>query len=218
MGEVVLKLDRVSKAYAGPQGNVVALPECSLSVAAGEFVALHGPSGCGKSTLLLMAGGLLPPDSGTAQVHGTDPYALSAAARAAFRAEQIGFMFQQFHLIPYLSVIDNLLLTDLARNLNHAESRAQELAKRLGLAHRLDHVPSRLSVGEQQRVAFARAAMQHPRLLLADEPTGNLDEENSLIVLDTLRDFAGQGAAVLMVTHDRQALESTSRSIELKKA
>ena len=178
-------------------------------------MALHGPSGCGKSTLLLMAGALLSPDDGSVTILGQDPYALAPEERAVFRGKNIGFVFQQFHLIPYLNVLDNVLVGELADGKTDLTERANALLERFNLNHRLDHVPSALSTGEQQRVALARALLREPKLILADEPTGNLDAENSRVILDYLADFAKQGGAVLMATHDDRAREAAGRLLEL---
>jgi len=204
------------KTFRGPSGRVSALADAALSVAAGEFVSVQGPSGCGKTTLLLAAGGLLPPDSGRVQVDGQEVYALSSTARARLRAEKIGFVFQQFHLVPYLSVLDNVLAPALALKDPSARERATELARRFGLAERLRHVPAELSTGERQRTALARAMLNRPRLILADEPTGNLDGENARLVLSSLREFARSGGAVLLVTHDPSAAEYAGRRLCFK--
>ena len=212
----MLVIENLIKTYAGPQGPVRAVQGLSLSVAAGEFVAVQGPSGCGKSTSLLAAGGLLVPDQGEVAVDGQDLYTMTAGRRAAFRAATIGFVFQQFHLIPYLRVLDNVLTPSWAFNKPDAHQRARELIARFGLESRIDHVPSELSTGERQRTAMARALLNQPKLLLADEPTGNLDEENAEIVLGYLTDFARDGGAVLMVTHEPHAAAHCHRTIQLK--
>jgi len=214
-----LDVAAVSKSYTTTDGVVRAVDEVSLTLEAGEFVALHGPSGCGKSTLLLMAGGLLSPDSGKLTIAGDDPYVLGAEARGALRAQRVGFVFQQFHLIPFLDVLDNVLVGELAGGGRSEElaDRARELLDTFQLGHRLRHVPSKLSIGEQQRVALARAFLRSPRLILADEPTGNLDAENAAIILDHLGNFAAAGeGAVLMVTHDDRARAAAGRSVELR--
>ncbi len=213
-----LSITELTKRYPGPNGTVVALAGISLTVAAGEFVAVQGPSGCGKSTLLLAAGGLLRPDGGTVSVAGKDPYALTAEARAAFRATHIGFVFQQFHLVPYLSVLDNVLTPALAMPGEGALERAGELIAQFGLQDRQHHLPEQLSVGERQRAALARALLNRPELLLADEPTGNLDKDNANVVLDALARFARAGGAVLLVTHDTVASGRTDRIVRLAKA
>ncbi|NNE90234.1 MAG: ABC transporter ATP-binding protein [Verrucomicrobiales bacterium] len=214
----ILEADNLTKVFQTKDGDVRAVDGVSFSLEPGDFVAIHGPSGCGKSTLLLMSGALLSPDDGTVTINETDPYSLSAEARSAFRGENIGFVFQQFHLIPYLSVLDNILVNELAANGSSDDDwplQAEILLEKFQLGHRKNHVPSRLSVGEQQRVALARALLRTPALILADEPTGNLDPENSQILLDHLGEFAAGGGAVLMVTHDDRAREAASRSIDL---
>jgi ABC-type lipoprotein export system ATPase subunit len=148
---------------------------------------------------------------------GTRPYEVDSARRATIRAKHIGFVFQQFHLVPYLDALDNVLAPTLARALPGAEDKAKALLEKFGLTDRRHHVPSSLSVGEQQRVALARALLLEPRLLLADEPTGNLDPENADSILDHLATFAKEGGAVLMVTHDDHATGRASRSIRMKK-
>jgi putative ABC transport system ATP-binding protein len=193
------------------------LHELSLTVARGEFVSVLGPSGCGKTTILLTAGGLLTPDAGQVTLDGTDPYALAPEARAAFRAEQVGFVFQQFHLVPYLSVLDNVMTAGLAAGDTSAgvRAKAEGLITKFGLSERTHHCPAELSVGERQRVALARALLNRPSLLLADEPTGNLDDDNAHIVLDTLRQFAHDGGAVLLVTHDQRTADLADKEIRL---
>jgi len=207
----LLELIEVSKSYKGPQ-PVQALAEVSLQVRPGEFVAVQGPSGSGKTTLLLVAGGLLAPDSGQVLLDGTSPYELPADARAKFRATHVGFVFQQFHLVPYLNVLENVLAPSIAVPNSQARGRALELIERFGLAERTYHVPAELSTGERQRVALARALLNRPKLILADEPTGNLDRANADIVLGHLAEFAASGeGAVLLVTHSDYAAGFAAR-------
>jgi len=206
----------LSKSFAGPDGQVHAVAGVSLAVEAGEFVAVRGPSGCGKTTLLLAAGALLAPDEGEVRIAGENPYRLSPEQRAGFRAERIGFVFQQFHLVPYLDVLDNILVPALASASADRQQRAEELAARFGLGDRLHHVPSQLSTGERQRTALARALLNEPKLVLADEPTGNLDGDNARAVLAALSEFAHSGGAVLLVTHDPLAAEHAVRTIEMR--
>lgn len=212
----MLTLESIHKTYAGPNGAVRAVDGCSLTVKAGEFVAVRGPSGCGKTTLLLTAGALLRPDAGRVLAGDQDPYALTAEARAVFRAARIGFVFQQFHLVPYLSVLDNVLAPSLAAPFPEAPARAKSLLEKFGLGPRLQHVPSELSTGEKQRAALARALLNSPQLVLADEPTGNLDEENGRKVLGILADYARAGGAVLLVTHDPNVAGFASRILGMK--
>ncbi|MCI0457069.1 MAG: ABC transporter ATP-binding protein [Gemmataceae bacterium] len=209
----MLAISNLTKTYRGPAGPVTVLDGLSLDVAAGEFVAVQGRSGCGKTTLLLTAGGLLRPDSGRVTLAGQDLYVLSEEGRARFRARHVGFVFQQFHLVPYLSVLDNVLAPTLALRSPDARDRAEQLLTTFGLAHRARHVPAELSTGERQRTALARALLNRPQLLLADEPTGNLDRDNSEIVLGHLSDFARSGGSVLLVTHDPEAAARAQRIV-----
>lgn len=213
---MLLELEQLSKSFKSGPGRVQAVDGVSLIVDATEFVAIQGPSGCGKSTLLLMAGGLLSPDSGQVLIEGTNPYRLSSDQRARFRSQHLGFVFQQFHLVPYLNVLDNVLTPALASNRSQARERARALIEQFGLEQRLHHTPAQLSTGEKQRVALARALFHQPKILLADEPTGNLDSENSTIVLNALSQFAADGGCVLMVSHDDQAVQSAQRVLGIR--
>ncbi|MDP7289441.1 MAG: ATP-binding cassette domain-containing protein, partial [Phycisphaerae bacterium] len=174
----MLDIREISKTYTTGGKNVPVLSDMSLKIAPGEFVAVQGQSGCGKSTLLLAAGGLLRPDSGQVLVSGDDPYALSSEARADFRATHVGFVFQQFHLVPYLDVLDNVLAPSMAHDSAGARDHALELIEHFGITDRIGHLPGELSTGERQRTALARALLNRPKLLLADEPTGNLDSDS----------------------------------------
>lgn len=215
---MLLQLEQISKTYTGKSGHVAALQDVSLNLEAGEFVAVQGPSGCGKSTLLLTAGGLLRPDSGKVLIGGENPYDLDPDARAKFRGRTIGFVFQQFHLVPYLDVLDNVLAPTLAMGDSQEDvhQRAWNLIEHFGLTDREHHVPSELSSGERQRAALARALLNKPRLLLADEPTGNLDHQNADAVLGYLKEFAESGGAVLLVTHDDRAIPYAQRVLHLR--
>ena len=215
---MLAQLDNVCKSYPHADGRVVALQDVSLQLDPGDFLAVCGKSGCGKTTLLLTLGGLLRPDSGTITVRDTDLYQLLPNQRAQFRAEHIGFVFQQFHLVPYLSVIDNVLAATLGLNQkvdSGLRERAEQLIERLGLRNRRRHLPGQLSTGERQRTALARALLNSPSILLADEPTGNLDPQNGAVVLDYLAEFAAQGGAVLLVTHEQAAADRANRVIQL---
>jgi ABC-type lipoprotein export system ATPase subunit len=206
----------LTKAYRRAGREVRALDGATLRVAAGEFVAVQGPSGCGKTTLLLVAGGLLRPDGGVVRVDGQDPYALAPEARADFRAATVGFVFQQFHLIPYLGVRENILAAALtAAAPADARTRADSLIDELGLAPRAEHVPAELSTGERQRTALARALLNRPKVLLADEPTGNLDADSAAAVIDHLAAFAAAGGTVLLVTHDARAASRAGRVVRM---
>jgi ABC-type lipoprotein export system ATPase subunit len=212
---MILRLNAVTKSFPTNGSTVRALPETSLDLNSGQFLAVRGKSGCGKSTLLLTAGGLLRPDRGTVRVDETEIYSLTPNQRAQFRATRIGFVFQQFHLVPYLNVLENVMTARLGSGMTSgdARQRAEELLDHFGLGPRAKHRPGQLSTGERQRTALARALLNRPRLLLADEPTGNLDQENAEIVLRHLAEFAHQGGGVLLVTHDPQAAEMADESL-----
>lgn len=212
---MLLELAHVRKVYTDGARTVRALDDVSLQVEAGEFVVVTGPSGSGKTTLLLIAGGLLRPDAGAVTLAGREPYRLTPEQRTRFRAETIGFVFQQFHLVPYLSVRENVLSPVLAWRQEGLDRRADELLERFGLADRRDHRPAELSTGERQRTALARALLHRPRLILADEPTGNLDADNAAVVLQALHDCAAEGIAVLHVTHNLAAARRADRVIPL---
>ena len=212
----MIDLSNICHEYASPKGgSIAALQSVSLKADAGKFLALQGPSGCGKSTLLLIAGGMLHPSSGDVRVSGQDVYALGLTARAAFRSSEIGFVFQQFHLIPYLSVVDNVLAAGIGSGRND-RGRAVALLQKFGLESRIDHTPLKLSTGERQRAALARAIYNEPKVLLADEPTGNLDAENAETVLQSLAEFARSGGSVLMVTHDDHAASFANEVVRME--
>jgi putative ABC transport system ATP-binding protein len=214
---VLLEVSHLSKRFAGPTGPVNALDGVSLSLDAGQFVAVRGPSGCGKSTLLLVIGSLLRPSDGTVCLDGQDPYQLVPGRRATFRSQRIGFVFQQFHLVPYLTVFENILAPVLASAIANPHDRAWELIRQFRLEHRARHVPAMLSTGERQRAAIARATLNRPGLLLADEPTGNLDSESAAIVLQHLAEFAAGGGTVLLMTHDDRASGYAQRQLRMDK-
>jgi putative ABC transport system ATP-binding protein len=211
----MLKFKNISKSFDGPEGKVIALNEVSFSVSPGEFLAVRGPSGCGKTTLLLTAGSLLRPSTGQVFLDGQDPYVLSSELRSRMRASMIGFVFQQFHLIPYLTVRQNIMAPSLALPAKEAEQRTQELVNDFGLNGRAGHVPAQLSTGEKQRTALARALLNKPKIILADEPTGNLDEDNSDIVFDYLGQYVSDGGCVLLVTHDVRAAAHATKTVQM---
>jgi putative ABC transport system ATP-binding protein len=194
-------------------GSVRALDGVSLCVDAGEWIAIMGPSGSGKTTLINILGGLDTPTSGRAVVDGTDVARLDEAGLTRFRAEKIGFVFQQFHLVPYLTAVENVMLAQYFHSTTD-EKECREALGRVGLGDRLEHLPAQLSGGEQQRVAVARALINHPKLILADEPTGNLDEANEDIVLSLLRELHTEGHTILMVTHAPSIGHLADRRIE----
>lgn len=212
----MLSFENVAKTYATPHGEVQSLRAINLRVAEGEFVAIRGPSGCGKTTVLLTAGGMLRPTSGAVVVDGQDLYRMGLRARAKFRAQKIGFVFQMFHLIPYLNVLENVLLAAGAARNRNLEARASGLLAQLGLEERTWHTPPELSAGERQRTALARALLNRPRLILADEPTGNLDPDNEAEVFRHLSEFHRAGGTVVVVTHGSSVDAYAQRVIEMR--
>jgi ABC-type lipoprotein export system ATPase subunit len=211
----MLEIRNLCKSFAKDNVRLNLLENVTLTISKGEYVAVQGPSGCGKTTLLLMAGGLLRPDKGQVLINNQNIYELNADERAIFRGQNIGFVFQQYHLIPYLTVLENVLTPALARNEIESTNRGSALLEQFGLSHRLNHLPAELSAGEKQRVALARALLFQPAVLLADEITGNLDDKNANLVLDYLKDYAQNGGAVLLVTHSQQAAMQADRQILL---
>jgi putative ABC transport system ATP-binding protein len=212
----VFRLEDVTKSYRTRAGQVNALASVSLHIDRGEFVVVNGPSGSGKTTLLMTVAAMLRPTSGVVRVDDRDVYAMSVRERARFRADNIGFVFQMFHLVPYLSVIDNVLLARGAIARNGQKTRARELLERLGLQHRLGHRPAELSAGEKQRTAVARAMLNEPKLILADEPTGNLDPENAESALQHLKGFQEAGGTVMVATHGPAAQRFATRALYLR--
>ena len=207
----------VAKHYRRGDEDVVALDGVDLSVTAGELVALVGPSGSGKSTLLHLAGGLDVPDAGTVRVGDRDLATLSVADRARVRRREVGLVFQFFHLLPTLSVAENVELPLLLDKRRRRSERVRTLLERVGVAHRADHLPGELSGGEMQRAAIARALVAEPALLLADEPTGNLDSATGAGVLALLTEVVAEaGTALMMVTHDEAAAALAGRVLRLR--
>ncbi|MBN2093052.1 ABC transporter ATP-binding protein [candidate division KSB1 bacterium] len=211
----MIEIRNLFKSFIKDNTPLHILEDISLTVSKGEYVAVQGPSGCGKTTLLLTAGGLLRPEKGEVLVNQKNIYELDANERAIFRAQNIGFVFQQYHLIPYLTVLENVLTPALARNQDESLNRASALIEQFGLTHRLNHLPAELSAGEKQRVALARAVLFQPAVLLADEITGNLDDKNANLVLNYLKEYAQNGGSVLLVTHSQYAAMQADRQIFL---
>jgi len=213
----MLALQSVSKTYTHRGRTVKALDNANLEVQNGDFIAVVGPSGSGKSTLLLMLGGMLSPASGRVLVDGQSLYDMGTDKRAELRRKKIGFVFQTFNLIPYLTALENVQVPLLLTGVNERiqQERAASLLTRLGLADRLDHKPSELSVGQQQRVALARMLANDPAVVLADEPTGNLDPDTSGQIIDFLEEVNREGKTVVMVTHDMRAAQRAKRILKL---
>ena len=214
----MIKLINVSRLYPAKAeengGSIRALDDFSLTVAPGEWVSIMGPSGSGKSTLVNLIGCLDRPTTGEIWLDSQNVASISAVELNRVRAEKIGFVFQQFHLIPYLTAVENVMLAQYFHSMTD-EKEALEALERVGLKDRCHHVPSQLSGGEQQRVCIARALINDPKIILADEPTGNLDAQNEEIVLRLLREFHQQGRTIVMVTHDPVVARLADRRIEL---
>jgi len=213
----VLKMESVTKHYTHRGRNVKALENVTLEIPRGDFVSVVGPSGSGKSTLLLTFGGMLSPASGRVVVDGQSLYELTAEDRAAVRRKTIGFVFQTFNLVPYLTAMENVQIPLYLAGIDPAEQkkRAGSLLERVGLGDRLDHKPSELSVGQQQRVALARMLANDPAVILADEPTGNLDPETGQSILGFLEQLNREGRTIVMVTHDMRAAKRAKRVLKL---
>ena len=218
--DALIRLDGVSKVYPMPGEDVHALRSVSLHVEAGEFLSIVGSSGSGKTTLLYLVGLLTDPTAGAYLFGGKDTARFSDRERSALRGREIGFVFQAFHLLPQLSVLDNVVLSTryAAANGSPRESakQARDLLERVGLGHRLRHRPRELSGGEMQRVAIARALLTSPRVLLADEPTGNLDESTGEQIFQLLGELASEGHTVILVTHEQELARRTQRVVKLK--
>ena len=215
----ILQTIDLKKSYKVGKLDVPVLRGLTFDVQPGEFVAIMGPSGCGKSTLLHLLGGLLSPTSGSIIIDGEDLAKVSDARRTDIRRRKIGFVFQRFNLFPTLSAEGNLKLAEKIHSGNGGKSsdKRREVLKLLKLEDKMHHKPLELSGGEQQRVALARAVVNSPAIILADEPTGNLDSENSQIVLDMFRDLNKEfGQTIIMITHNPEAAEACSRTIQMR--
>jgi putative ABC transport system ATP-binding protein len=213
----VIKLDDVTKVFSTDEVDTHALSKVDMEIAAGEYVSIAGPSGCGKSTLLSILGLLDSPTAGSYWLNGQPVEALSARERARVRNLEIGFIFQSFNLIGDLTVFENVELPLTYRRMDSAARRSRVTAalERVGMAHRATHLPSQLSGGQQQRVAVARAVAGEPLILLADEPTGNLDSRSGEAVIELLRELHTGGATICMVTHDPRYARHAQRTIHL---
>ena len=213
---MVLKADKVTKKFRCRHGTIVALDKVSLEIQEGEFVGIIGPSGSGKSTLLMALGGMCSPNDGIVLWGNQSIYGWNAKRRAQWRGADIGFVFQVFNLIPYLSVYENISI-GLALSEKKTESRESisRYLDELDLTKHKDYIPGELSVGQQQRVALARALIKKPRFILADEPTGNLDPETGRGVMNIIKQQHSAGTTVVMITHDRSVAEYAQRTIQI---
>jgi len=214
----IISIRALSKIYHVGDVDVQALRGVDLEVARGEFLSIVGPSGSGKSTLFHVLGGLTPATSGAVVIGGKDLAAMTDIERTVMRRSTVGFVFQKYNLLPTLTARDNInIARHIAQNPAETDGKFQEVLNLLGIAHRLDHKPRSLSGGEQQRVAIARAIVNHPAILLADEPTGNLDSDNSAAVLGLLRDLNERtGQTVLMITHNPEAAAYGHRIVQMR--
>ena len=214
----MIEIKNVTKSYEMGGEHVLALDGVSLTVEEGDFLAVTGPSGSGKSTLLFTMGGLLTPTKGAVSIRDTDIYGLHPRERAKFRRENVGFIFQTFELLPYLTALENVMLPLSLAGVDSVEQRerAQEGLSRVGLAKRVGHKPSELSGGEQQRVSIARGIVNEPDILLADEPTGNLDRKTGDGIIDLLRGLNERdGQTIVIVTHDTSKTDEANRVINM---
>ena len=213
----MLRVANLAKDYPAPHGPLRVLSDVSFELSPGDAAAITGPSGSGKSSLLYVLGGLEPPTSGTVTLDGSNPYQLSPAALAAFRNRHVGFVFQDHCLLPQCTVLENVLVPTLVASSNGDLARARDLVARVGLADRIDHRPAELSGGERQRVAIARALIRNPRLVLCDEPTGNLDHAAAANVASILLDLHRAGDTILViVTHSAELAARLPARFELR--
>jgi len=214
----IIEIRDLRKIYRMGDVEVPALRGVDLGVRKGEFLAVIGPSGSGKSTLFHVLGGLTPPTSGTIRINGRDLIAMSDAERTELRKTQVGFVFQKYNLLPTLSAEDNIAIARyIGGTRGNGDAEFANVIRMLGLEGRLHHKPRAMSGGEQQRVAIARAIVNHPAILLADEPTGNLDTQNSTVVLDLLRDLNNRiGQTILMITHNPEAAAYADRTVTMR--
>ncbi len=209
-------LDSVKKEYQAGEGHVRALEEISLTIDEGEFVAIMGPSGSGKTTLLNILGAMSPPTTGKLLVEGIDIYGLKQEKRADFRHEFLGFIFQQLHLIPYLTAIENVMLPLVISQMNGSKaSVARDALVKVGLGDKVDRLPDQLSGGEQGRVAIARAIVNEPPILLADEPTGTLDSRTGEEIMEIFQTLNQEGHTIIMVTHSAESAGHATRVISI---
>lgn len=211
----VLELSNVTKTYRRGSETIVAVNDVSLSIAPGEFVAVVGPSGSGKTTLLNLMGCIDKPDSGRVSMDGIETSTLADRGLTKIRGEKIGFIFQQFFLLPTLTVAENVLLPAVFLGQGKRSSQAGDLLEQVGLGGRASHLPSQLSGGEMQRVAIARALMNNPKVLIADEPTGNLDSRNAESILKIFRELNGAGLTIIMVTHNADLAGEAGRIVSM---
>jgi len=213
---MTLKTELVTKRFAQKHGEVMALKDVSIEINKGEFVSVTGPSGSGKSTLLLMLGGMSTPTKGQVYWENEPIYQWNIKERAQWRAKKVGFVFQSFNLVPYLTVIENVSIAmRFSNDFSNGKERILQILSDMKLSDRLHHLSSELSVGEQQRVALARALIKNPEILFADEPTGNLDPDTAADVLAVFKKLNKEGKTIILITHDPNIAKMTQRTIRI---
>ncbi len=212
----LIELNTVTRAYRRGSETIRAVNEITLTVRQGEFVAIVGPSGSGKTTLLNLIGCVDKPDSGTVRIDGEETTGLNEAGLTSIRARKIGFVFQQFFLLPTLTALENVQLPAVFQRNGHCAERAAQLLERVGLSQRVRHLPKELSGGEMQRVAIARSLINDPKILLADEPTGSLDSRHAKGILEIFHELNASGLTILMVTHNPELAAKANRTIVLR--
>jgi putative ABC transport system ATP-binding protein len=211
MDKEIIKVNNLTKTY---DIDTCALNNLNITINKGDWTSIMGPSGCGKTTLLNIIGCLDSPTKGSVYINGTDITKLNQKNLTRFRRDHIGLIFQQYHLIPYLTALENVMMAQYYHSIVNEDDAINEL-KRVGLGHRLDHIPSHLSGGEQQRVCIARALINEPEILLADEPTGNLDQKNGEIILNLIKELHKEGNTIVLVTHNPEIANMGDRLIKL---
>ena len=217
MSELTLEMRDVRVSFAAPQGRIEVLKGIDFKAYPKERVGIVGSSGAGKTTFMMVAAGLETPSSGSVCVAGRDLSGLNESAMTRLRSDHIGIVFQSFHLIASMTALENVMIPLEFAGVSDARSKARDMLAEVGLQHRFDHYPSQLSGGEQQRVALARAVVRAPKLLLADEPTGNLDEENGAMIIDTLFALSEEkGTTLLLITHDQAIAERCGRRVLMR--
>ncbi len=216
MSEAIIETNNLHRSYKIGRKSIEVLHGIDLSIRAGEKVFLCGPSGAGKTTLLYTLAGLERPEQGTVKIDGTDLYSLGRKAQAKFRNSRIGYVFQNYHLLPELTALENVAVPGAIAGWDHSEA-AMKALERVGLADRAEHLPAELSGGEQQRVAIARAIVNEPKVLFADEPTGNLDSKNSAEIMNILLELATEhGVTLVVVTHDQSLAKAGDRMLIIR--
>ncbi len=212
----MISIENISRHFSKKHRNVIALDNVSLKIKKGDFISIIGPSGSGKSTLLLAIGGMSTPTKGKVLWEDESIYDWSYNKRAQWRSTKIGFVFQSFNLIPFLNVFENISIAlSLAGKTNSNKEKIENILEDLKLSDRFDHLPGELSVGQQQRVSIARALIKEPEIILADEPTGNLDPKTANDILDLLKEVNSKGTTVIMVTHNPSLAKSSNHSIQI---